>query len=350
MESASNASNTLLARPSTAAVLKMLHKFVFANTQEPAQKNYTAMDLQRLIDRTSRAQRKTLGHLQALVKALSVWGADLPGADARAMMVDFAELLESVNSAVSTQSECLNALKVLLGAISKRELRQQSLLERHEKLQKALADLSLKHGPGSEKSTLVMDELEENEYNIRLVEQQLTRTATLCLKEGLTLYFHWSQVAISSLLVSAARLADTLSRVDPPAHKIILRDPEPATGNTGPAMTASLMFHNAAATPGAPVNSVNTAPGIRSAPAAALLNAFAANESNSSAQQNSGFSGTTSETAVNTGDAGDSLQQYPQFRGEVLNPNVSSAYLTAPKPRPVQFFGSNENGWATSPP
>lgn len=203
---------TALSRPTTAAVIKMLNKLVpFARSH----KKYAARDLQGLIDRLSRDQQRALQRQKQLVEAFSAWSADLPGADTSALMTEFVQLLDAVGVMQASHADRLNTLKVHLGAISTRELRQHALLCRHKTLQRNLDAAALKHGPQAQQTTMCLDEIEENEYNLKLIEQQLVRTAAASLREACRDYVAWLHELALALDRDAVRLMSPSARPMP---------------------------------------------------------------------------------------------------------------------------------------
>lgn len=191
-----------LSRPTTASMMKMFSKIVpFLRSSH---KRYTACELQRIIGKYARDQQQAAHRQQALVTAFSVWSADLPDAETAALMADFVLLLDTVGVMNRTQADRLNSLKVHLGAIAKRESRQQALLTRHTALQRQHAAAALKHGPQAQQTSMILDEIEENEYNLKLIEQQLMRTAASSLREACDEYVMW----LNDSLLSIHRLAN----------------------------------------------------------------------------------------------------------------------------------------------
>ncbi|GEQ69636.1 hypothetical protein JCM33374_g3309 [Metschnikowia sp. JCM 33374] len=204
-----------LKRPTTAAVVKMLHKLVSSYPQGPSKKKIGAVDLQKLIEKATKSQKKAMTSQQTLVEALSTWATDLPNEEVATMMRDFTDLIECVGLAFATQADRLNSFKVKLGAIASREDRQQFLLSIHENLQKQYNDTALKSGPQAQQSTLYLDQIEESEYNLKLIEQQLARTASINLRAAITEYLTWLQGALMSLGQRANSLAGQIREGDP---------------------------------------------------------------------------------------------------------------------------------------
>ncbi|OBA24037.1 hypothetical protein METBIDRAFT_36811 [Metschnikowia bicuspidata var. bicuspidata NRRL YB-4993] len=204
-----------LKRPTTAAVSKMLHKLVAQYPQAPTKKKIGAVDLQRLIEKATKCQKKAMTSQQTLVEALTTWATDLPNEDVVTMMRDFTDLIENVGLAFATQADRLNSFKVKLGAIASREERQQFLLSIHENLQKQYNDTALKLGPQAQQSTLYLDQIEESEYNLKLIEQQLARTASVNLRAAITEYLTWLQGALIALNQKANTLAGQIREGDP---------------------------------------------------------------------------------------------------------------------------------------
>ena len=204
-----------LKRPTTAAVSKMLHKLVAQYPQVQSKKKIGAVDLQRLIEKATRCQKKAMASQQTLVEALTTWATDLPNEDVVTMMRDFTDLIENVGLAFSTQADRLNSLKVKLGAIASREERQQFLLSIHENLQKQYNDTALKLGPQAQQATLYLDQIEESEYNLKLIEQQLARTASVNLRAAIAEYLTWLQGAVMALSQKSNTLAGQIRDGDP---------------------------------------------------------------------------------------------------------------------------------------
>lgn len=204
-----------LKRPTTAAVVKMLHKLVAQYPQVQSKKKIGAVDLQRLIEKATKSQKKAMGTQQTLVEALTTWGAELPNEEVVTMMREFTDLIDNVGLAFVTQADRLNSFKVKLGAIASREDRQRFLLSIHENLQRQYNDTALKLGPQAQQSTLYLDQIEESEYNLKLIEQQLARTASINLRAAITEYLTWLQGALMTLNQKANTLAMLIRDSDP---------------------------------------------------------------------------------------------------------------------------------------
>lgn len=205
-----NAYSSLL-RPTTAMVMKMLNKLIVTTpSRAGTDKTFTARDIQKLIDKFLRKQRKSRDAHQALLKALLSWLGDLPSEATAAVINDLVQLMEGVSIVYATHSERLNALKVQLGSVATREARQHMLLKRHDELQRNHDTAAVKHGPQSRQAALVIDEIEENEYNLKLIEQQLARTANAGLREVSLDYIAWFQSSLYMLGKLSNVLANTL--------------------------------------------------------------------------------------------------------------------------------------------
>ncbi|KAF8003150.1 hypothetical protein HF325_002395 [Metschnikowia pulcherrima] len=204
-----------LKRPTTAAVVKMLQKLVSQYPPAQSRKKIGAVDLQRLIEKATKAQKKAMSSQQTLVEALTTWAADLPNEEVSSMMRDFTFLIDSVGLAFATQADRLNSFKVKLGAIASREDRQRFLLSIHDNLQKQYNDTALKLGPQAQQATLYLDQIEESEYNLKLIEQQLARTASINLRAAITEYLTWLQGALMTLNQKANLLAGQIREGDP---------------------------------------------------------------------------------------------------------------------------------------
>lgn len=216
-----------LLRPTTAVVMKMLNKLIVA-TPSPsgADKKFTASDIQRLIDKYSRKQRKLRNAHQALLMAIQEWLGELPNDATTAMVGEFVRLMDGVAFVNASHAERLNGLKVHLGSVATREARQLALLRRHDELQRRHDAAAVKHGPQSKQAALVVDEIEENEYNLKLIEQQLARSADSGLREVSFEYLAWFQSALFMLGKRSNALANTLREGDT-AHSGMLRSLEP---------------------------------------------------------------------------------------------------------------------------
>lgn len=203
-----------LTRPTTAAVVRMLNKLAPFSTRSSKGK-VRALDLQKFIEKVHKHQKKVDYANKALLKAFDIWGAELPTPENALVVREFSELLDCVNVVYSAQADRLNILKVHLGAISTREQRQTELLEKHNKLQKKFDSTAMKHGPKAAQTSLFLDQIEENEYNLKLIEQQLIRIALSSLKEGCTEYLLWLQGSVVSLTRSCNLFASTLRESEP---------------------------------------------------------------------------------------------------------------------------------------
>lgn len=200
-----------LLRPTTAMVMKMLNKLIVSTpSRTGGDKKFTARDIQKLVDKFARKQRKSRDAHQALLKALLSWLTDLPSDATAGVINDLIELMDGISFVYANHSERLNAVKVQMGSVATRETRQLMLLKRHAELQRSHDAAAVKHGPQSKQAALVIDEIEENEYNLKLIEQQLVRTANAGLREVSLDYIAWFQSSLYMLGKRSNLLANTL--------------------------------------------------------------------------------------------------------------------------------------------
>lgn len=201
--------------------MKMLNKLIVSTPYRTgSDRKFTANDLQKLIDKYSRRQRKSRDAHQALLKALQLWLADLPNDSTVAMVQQLTELMEEVAFVHAHHLERLNGLKVQLGSVATREARQLTLLKKHDVLQRSHDTVAVKHGPQSKQAALVIDEIEENEYNLKLIEQQLARTADAGMREVSLDYLAWFQMSLFKLGKLSNSLANTLRESEQPLSGI----------------------------------------------------------------------------------------------------------------------------------
>lgn len=223
---------TTLTRPTTAAMVKMLSKIAPLYSRSGTLKKWRASDLQRLIEKVHKHQKKVDMTNKALLKAFDLWGADLPNPGNALVVREFSELLDCVNVVYSAQSDRLNILKVHLGAIATREARQEDLLEKHNHLQKKFDATAMKQGPKAAQTSLFLDQIEENEYNLKLIEQQLMRIASSSLREACSEYLLWLQGSIVNMTRSCNGFAATLRDTDPNYYRRLERMSSPNSGIT----------------------------------------------------------------------------------------------------------------------
>lgn len=216
-----------LSRPTTAAVMRMLNKIapLYARPGKP-HKKYSAGDIQKLIEKVNKTHKKMMAAHKQFLKAFSSWGTDLPGPETALMVREFVELMECVGVAAGTQADRFNTLKVHLGAVATRETRQQDLLGKHNALQRRFDAAALKHGPQAAQASLVLDEIEENEYNLKLIEQQLVRTASASLREAFSEYLLWLQESTMTI----SRASNGFAAVIREADEMSARRTERASG------------------------------------------------------------------------------------------------------------------------
>lgn len=203
-----------LSRPTTAAVVKMLHKLRPFYTRKK-NKLSSASDVQKLIDRVNKYQQKASNSHAALVKSLAEWSTEIANDDTAAVVREFALLLDTVELVFSTRAESFNKLKVHLGAIASREMRQRQLVTKHASLQKLKDGIALKLGPNASKTLLVVDEIEENEYNLKLIEQQLLRTTSVNMREAGNDYLFWLLDCLRQLSKQTRAFSDKIRDTDP---------------------------------------------------------------------------------------------------------------------------------------
>lgn len=208
-----------LTRPTTAAMVKMLSKIAPLYSGATTTRKIRASDLQKLIEKVHKHQNKVDLANQALLKAFDMWGAELPHPENALVVREFADLLDCVNVVYAAQADRLNILKVHLGAIATREARQHELLEKHTQLQRKFDAAAMKHGPRAAQTSLYLDQIEENEYNLKLIEQQLVRIASSSLREACTEYLLWLQGSIVSMTRSCNGFLATLRDTDPSATR-----------------------------------------------------------------------------------------------------------------------------------
>lgn len=220
-----------LTRPTTAAVVKMLSKIAPLYVRSGSQnRKLLASDLQKLIEKVHKHQKKVDLSNKALLKAFDTWGADLPNPENALVVREFSELLDCINVVYSAQADRLNILKVHLGAIATREARQRELLEKHTQLQRKFDATAMKHGPRAAQTSLFLDQIEENEYNLKLIEQQLMRIASSSLREACTEYLLWLQGSIVNMTRSSNAFAATLRDTDPNYYRRIEKVSSPNSG------------------------------------------------------------------------------------------------------------------------
>lgn len=219
-----------LTRPTTAAMVKMLNKIAPFYLRSGSQRKWQASDLQSLIEKVHKHQKKVDMANKALLKAFDLWGADLPNPENALVVREFSELLDCVNVVYSALADRLNILKVHLGAIATREARQKDLLKKHNHLQEQFDATAMKHGPKAAQTSLFLDQIEENEYNLKLVEQQLMRIASSSLREACTEYLLWLQTSIVNMTRSCNCFAATLRDTDPNYYRRLERMTAPNSG------------------------------------------------------------------------------------------------------------------------
>ncbi|SGZ52161.1 CIC11C00000003809 [Sungouiella intermedia] len=219
-----------LTRPTTAAMVKMLSKITPLYSRSGTLKKWRASDLQKLIEKVHKHQKKVDMTNKALLKAFDLWGAELPNPENALVVREFSELLDCVNVVYSAQGDRLNILKVHLGAIATREARQKDLLEKHNHLQRKFDATAMKHGPKAAQTSLFLDQIEENEYNLKLIEQQLMRIASSSLREACTEYLLWLQGSIVNMTRSCNAFAATLRDTDPNYYRRLERMSSPTSG------------------------------------------------------------------------------------------------------------------------
>lgn len=212
--SAFQSAYSTLSRPTTAAVVRMLHKLRPFYSRKRNNLS-SAADIQKLIEKVNKHQKKASVTHAALVKGLGDWSTEIANEDTSAVVREFAVLLDSVDLVFSTREETLNKLKVHLGAIASRETRQHQLVAKHAGLQKLKDSAALKLGPNASKTLLVTDEIEENEYNLKLVEQQLLRTTSVNIREAGLDYLLWLMECLRQLGKQTRIFADKVRETDP---------------------------------------------------------------------------------------------------------------------------------------
>lgn len=209
-ESAIHSAYTSLLRPTTAMVMKMLNKFIVSTPLRNGNElKYSAKDVLKLINKYNKQQRKSRDAHAAVMTAISGWLAELPRTTSD-MVDELVELMECLSNVHSSHSERLNVLKAHFGSISSREARQTELIQRHNQLRINHDTVAVKHGAQSKEADLIVDQIEENEYNLKLIEQQLARAADIKLREHTTEYSQWFQSALKSLGKRSNALSSSL--------------------------------------------------------------------------------------------------------------------------------------------
>lgn len=210
---------TTLSRPATAVIMRMLNKVTpkYSRYGKPPTK-FQAQDLQILMHKCNKASKKQIITQKALAKAFSSWGEELTSPETSLMVKQFVDLLDCMGATAISQGDRLNSLKVHLSAVASRECRQQALMRKHSMLQRKLERSALKQGPHAEPSMLILDEIEESAYNLKLMEQQLVRTASVSLHQGFAEYLNWVQDSNTAINRAANNFAS------------IIRDNEPSSG------------------------------------------------------------------------------------------------------------------------
>lgn len=187
-----------LSRPTTAAVLKMLHKIRPLYSRKESKRS-SATDVQKVIERLTKLQKKASASHAILIESLNSWASDFNNDETALVIQEFITLLDTVDMVFATRTENYSKLKVQMGAIAIRETRQNDLISKHAKLQKAKEANSMKLGPNASKTLLVIDEIEENEYNLKLIEQQLLRTTSANMREACRGFILWLLECIDQL-------------------------------------------------------------------------------------------------------------------------------------------------------
>lgn len=219
-ESAIHSAYTSLLRPTTAMVMKMLNKIIVSTpTRGGGELTYSAKDVLKLINKYNKQQRKSRDAHVAVMSAISAWLTDLPRATSD-MVDELVDLMESLSNVHSNHSERLNVLKAHFGSISSREERQADLIQKHNQLRINHDAVAVKHGAQSKEADLIVDEIEENEYNLKLIEQQLARAADIKLREHTTEYSQWFRSALQSLVKRSNSLSNTLMEAELPLNTV----------------------------------------------------------------------------------------------------------------------------------
>lgn len=197
-----------LQRPTTAVMTKMLNKMILPGANNDGK--FKAKDLQKLIDKFISRQKKARESHQALLKALCSWLADMPNESTTTLVNEFVQLMDGVECVYANHGETLNNLKVQLGSVATREARQYTLIRKHDELQRNHETAAVKHGFQSKLAALVIDQIEENEYNLKIIEQQLVRTTMTGFKDVSADYLNWFQTSLYMLGKRSNSLANTL--------------------------------------------------------------------------------------------------------------------------------------------
>lgn len=205
-----------LSRPTTAAIVKMIHKLKPFYSRK-RHKQSSASEVQKLIERVNKHQKKASITHAALVKSMGEWSTEITNGDTAAVVREFAVLLDTVDLVFATREKSFSKLKIHLGAIASRETRQHLLVARHAGLQKLKDGVALKLGPNASKTLLVVDEIEENEYNLKLIEQQLLRTTSVNMREAGHDYLTWLMECLGQLGKQTRLFSNELTKTDPAA-------------------------------------------------------------------------------------------------------------------------------------
>lgn len=108
-----------------------------------------------------------------------------------------------------------------MSAIATREARQTESLEKHNQLQMRFDATAMKYGPRAAKTSLFLDQIEENEYNLKLIEQQLMRIASSSLREACAEYLFRLQGSIANGTRSCNGFSATVRDTDPNYYRKI---------------------------------------------------------------------------------------------------------------------------------
>lgn len=162
------------------------------------------------ISKVMKQDHKVMALKTELINDFCHWSKDIPNTESSMMVKDFGDLLLSQKQCDEMVLEKLGQLKLHLAAVNEREKKQKDLINCQSKILKNIRDSEVKYGPNSSQTSLLKEELEENIYNLEIVEIQFVRSITKSLKDAFINYLLCMQTAAVKNLNAANKYYDRL--------------------------------------------------------------------------------------------------------------------------------------------
>lgn len=179
------------------------------------------------ISKVMKHDQKVMGLKSELINAFCHWSKEIPNTESSMMVKDFGDLLLAQKQCDEMILEKLCQLKLHLAAVNEREKKQKDLINAQSKILRNIRESEVKYGPNSSQTSLLKEELEENIYNLEIVEIQFVRSITKSLKDAFINYLLCLQTSAVKNLNAANKFYDRLMAGTPDGEKSLYQEVGP---------------------------------------------------------------------------------------------------------------------------